>query len=99
MYNLIFQLFYYSLHDVQMYRVIYLRYGYKTLLLGDFGCVFVGYPAQVGRIDFQDFVQIVSAIPSERYDIVSVALHPLLIVFHDQQATPGKEKQRACHPQ
>ena len=76
-----------------------MRYGYKTLLLGDFGCVFVGYPAQVGRIDFQDFVQIVSAIPSERYDIVSVALHPLLVVFHNQQATPGKEKQRACHPQ
>ena len=23
----------------------------------------------------------------------------ILVVFHNQQATPGKEKQRACHPQ
>lgn len=55
--------------------MIYLGYEHKTLLFGNSGREFVGYPTEVGRVYVQYLVQKMSAVLTEEYQIISVALH------------------------
>src|SRR3712207_7665533 len=82
-----------------MHRVISPGNFDKPLLLRNLRYELIGYPTQIIGIYLQNFVQKMSPVFAEEYQIFSATLHPFFVVFHEDEAAARIIKHTACHAQ